>query len=379
MNLGFCSPAKFDSAGKTITKALVVTGTSGGHIFPAQAFLTAIKDKQPDIDVLLLLPQKSIIKKNERFTYKVKYIKLSSINRRLDFKNVRNILNFISGSLESLSILLKFQPDIVVGFGSLASLPAVTFAWLLRIKVLIHEQNVIPGRANRFLAGFADKIAVSFKETIAYLPGYERKTVVTGNPLRKTVVCLDKIEALNFFGFRQDRFTILVMGGSQGSRRINKEFLEAVSLLADKSLIQIIHLTGAMDYELLSTQYKDLNIKFALFSFFDSMEYAFNACDLVVSRAGATVISEMIFFRLPAILVPYPYAYRHQYKNAKVLEEKGCAIIIEDSEFYAEKIKEKVEYFLNNRKKLVEMRFNYNVFPIVNAADLLANEAMALN
>ncbi len=379
MNLGFLAQSKFDCAGKTITKVLVVTGTSGGHIFPAQAFLTAIKNKQPDINVFLLLPGNCIIKKNERFNYKVKYIKLSSIDRRIDFKNIRNILNFISGSLESLIILLKFQPDIVVGFGSLASLPAVMFAWLLRIKVLIHEQNVIPGRANRFLAGFADKIAVSFKETTAYLPGYERKIVVTGNPLRKTVARLDKIEALNFFGFRQDRFTILVMGGSQGSRRINKEFLEAVSLLADKSLIQIIHLSGAIDYELLSKQYNDLNIKFALFRFFDSIEYAYNACDLVVSRAGATVISEMIFFRLPAILVPYPYAYRHQYKNAKALEEKGCGIIIEDSEFYAEKIKEKLEYFLNNRKKLEEMRFNYKVFSIVNAGDLLANEAMSLN
>ncbi len=360
-------------------KVLVVTGSSGGHIFPALAFLEAIKEKQPDIEALLVLPEKNIIKKNARFNYQVKYIKLSSISRRVDAKNIKNIVNFISGSLESLSILLKFQPDVVIGFGSLASLPAIIFAWLLRIKILIHEQNVMPGRANRFLAGFVDKIAVSFQATKTYLEDYKRKIVVTGNPLRKSVARLDKIKAFDFFGFSQDRFTILVMGGSLGSHRINKEFFKALSCLKGRDFLQVIHLTGALDYELLNRQYKYLGVKFALFSFFDSMQYAYSISDLVISRAGATAVAEIIFFNLPAILVPYPYAYKHQYKNAEVLEENGCGIIIDDKEFNADKLRLNLEPLLLDRKKIEEMRFNYKVFPKNNASDLLVKEVMALN
>lgn len=365
--------------GKGNLKILVVTGSSGGHIFPALAFLEAIQEKQPDIDALLVLPEKSILKKKEKFTYQVKYIKLSSISRRIDAKNVKNILNFISGSLESLCLLLKFQPDVVVGFGSLVSLPAIVFAWLLRIKTLIHEQNVVPGRANKFLAGFVDKIAVSFQATTVYLADYKRKIVVTGNPLRKSVARLDKIKAYDFFGFSRDRFTILIMGGSLGSHRINEESFKAVSCLKDKTLVQVIHLTGHSDYEFLNRQYKDSGVKFALFNFFDSMQYAYNISDLVISRAGATTIAEIIFFNLPAILVPYPYAYKHQYMNAKALEEKGCGIIIDDKEFNADKLMRNLEPLLGGRKKIEEMRLNFNVFSKVDASDLLAKEVMALN
>ncbi len=360
-------------------KVLVVTGSSGGHIFPALAFLEAIKEQHPDIEVFFVLPEKNVIKENVRFNYEVKYVKLCAITRRVDAKNIRNILNFISGSLQTLNVLLKFQPDIVVGFGSLVTFPAIMFAWLLRIKILIHEQNVIPGRANRFLAGFVDKVAVSFQETKAYLADYKRKIVVTGNPLRKSVAYSDKIKAFDFFGFGPDKFTILVMGGSLGSHRINKEFFKALSCFKDRDLLQVIHLTGAFDYEMLNSQYKDLGVKCAVFRFFDSMQYAYSVSDLVISRAGATAVAEIIFFNLPAILVPYPYAYQHQYKNAKVLEENGCGIIIEDKEFEADNLRLKLEPLLRDRKKIEAMRLNYNVFPKVNAGDLLVKEVMAMN
>jgi len=151
---------------------------------------------------------------------------------------------------------------------------------------------------------------------------------VTGNPLRKSVALLDKNKALEFFGFSREKFYNIGYGGSQGSHRINEEFLKAVSLLKDKTSVQIIHLTGISDYESLNKGYKNLNIKFALFSFFDAMQYAYSISDLVISRAGATTIAEIMLFKLPAILVPYPYAYKHQYNNARVLEEKGCGIIM---------------------------------------------------
>ena len=167
-------------------RILVITGASGGHIFPALGFLDILRDKYKDISTLLVLPRiNNIINQMQKFDYQVKYISVSSIKLNLDFKNFMAIFRFFKGTLESIVILLSFKPDIIVGFGSLVSVPMVMLAWLLRIKTLIHEQNVIPGRANRFLARFNDKIAVSFAETEGYLKKYKRKVVLTGNPIRR--------------------------------------------------------------------------------------------------------------------------------------------------------------------------------------------------
>lgn len=360
-------------------KILVVTGQSGGHIFPALAFLEALKEKYSNIDALLVLPEKNIIRERQILSNEVKYVNMPSIELSINSKNIGSILKLFKGVWESLSILIGFSPDIVVGFGSLLSVPVIMFSWLLRIRTLVHEQNVLPGRANRLLAHFADKIAVSFQETSRYLTCQRGKIVVTGNPLRKALVAVDKLKALDFFGLNPAKFTILVMGGSQGSRRINQEFLNAVSLMEDKSVFQIIHLCGSADYELLKDKYKTLDIKVALFSFFVPMHYAYSASDLAVSRAGATAIAELMFFRLPAIFIPYPYAGCHQYENARVVKERGCGFIIKDDELNAARLKENLESLLYNRDRLKNMAAAYAEFSSFPAADLLADEAAPFN
>lgn len=360
-------------------KILVVAGTSGGHIFPALAFLEKIKEKYIQADVCLLLPKRSVIKEIENFGCKVEYIDMPSVRLPVNRDNIAKLLKLFKGFLESSFLLLRFQPDIVVGFGSISSVAPVMFAWFLRIKTLIHEQNVTLGRANRFLAAFTDKIACSFVETKEYLKDYRRKIVVTGNPLRGGLERIDRHKALDFFGFKPDKFTILVMGGSQGSRSINEEFLKAVSSLPGKFALQIIHLCGKADFDLLTEKYNGLNIKFSLFSFLESMRHAYSASDLVISRAGATTIAEIVFFGLPAIFVPYPYAYKHQHNNAAILQKKGCAILINDEELKAGMLKEKLGYLVANPDKLEIMRAAYSGFyGINNPADLLVKEAMSL-
>jgi UDP-N-acetylglucosamine--N-acetylmuramyl-(pentapeptide) pyrophosphoryl-undecaprenol N-acetylglucosamine transferase len=281
--------------------------------------------------------------------------------------------------LESIVILLSFKPDIVVGFGSLVSVPMVMLAWLLRIKTLIHEQNVIPGRANRFLARFNDKIAVSFAETEGYLKKYKRKVVLTGNPIRRELLQIDKNKALNFFGFSNNKFTILIVGGSLGSHRINLGFLETISRISDKFRLQVIHLTGPHDYDLLKRSYKDLNIQVQLFKFFDSMQYAYSAADLIISRAGASTVAEIISFRLPAIIIPYPFAYRHQLTNAKVLENKGCAIIIKDNDLNGDILMKNIENLINNPEKLKKMRSCYAGFLKMDTNKVFMDSILALN
>lgn len=376
-------------------KILVITGASGGHIFPATGFLDTLKDKHKDIEILLVLPKRNIaypmpkyrhaediLQKDttfgiRTFDCKVNYISISPIKLGLDFKNVVTILKFIRGSWQSLFIILKFKPDIVVGFGSLTCVPMVLFARILAIKTIIHEQNVIPGRANRFSGKFADRIAISFIETKDYFKDFPRKIVLTGNPIRRELKRYDRNEALDFFGFSNNRVTILVMGGSLGSHRINIEFLKTISKISDSERLQIVHLTGIKDYGLLKQRYRTFNLCVRLFSFLESMQYAYSAADLVLSRGGATTISEIIFFGLPAIIVPYPYAYKHQLSNAKTLESKNCAIIIEDNQLHTHIFKQTIDELINNTDRLKSMRSHYDSISRLNANDLLVDEVLS--
>lgn len=380
---------RLNDRGKCGVRVLVVTGASGGHMFPALSFLDTLKDKSRSlaqgedkdkkIDTLLVLSRgikSQIIPEG----YKVKYLSISKIELCFNFRNFIAVLKFLKGSLESLLILLEFRPDIVVGFGSLNSVPMILFAWFFRIKTLIHEQNVILGRANRLLAKFADRIAISFTETQDYLKINPKKIVLTGNPIRQELKRIDRNKALSFFGFNNDKFTILVMGGSLGSHSINMAFQRALSLMRDNYRLQVIHITGTKDYDLLNKNYKDLNvnIKAKLFTFLKDMQYAYSASDLVISRAGATTIAELINFRLPVILVPYPFAYKHQLNNAQVLERVGACFIINDNELTTNLLKKVIEPFINNPEKLENMRLSYNGLLKDNANELLVNEVISL-
>lgn len=360
-------------------KILVAAGASGGHIFPALAFLEKLEEKKDKRKILLILPEKEIVKQLSGVSYEIKRIAMPGFRPALNYKNLKNLIKLIKSALLSSYLVLKFNPDIVVSFGGLASIPVVLLAWLLRAKTLIHEQNVIPGQANKFLAWFADKIAISFTETSSYLEKYRDKISLTGNPLRKSLVLIEKAKALDFFGFDKNKFTVLVMGGSQGSHKINSEFLRAVGLLGDKSGLQVIHLSGIADYDLLKSGYAKLGIKFGLFNFFDTMQYAYSAADLAVCRAGAMTISELIFYKLPGIIIPYPYARGHQEENARVLSNKNCAVVIKDEFFEAERLKSDLENFLSEINKIENLRLGYRDFIRRDSAELLAEEALSFN
>ena len=357
-------------------RVLVVTGSSGGHIFPALSFVDALQNRGQD--ALLVLPKSNFLDQSYLEGYKVRYICVSSIKLCPNFKNLIALFNFFKGFLEGASIISQFRPDVVVGFGSIASLPILLSGRMFKAKTMIHEQNVIPGRANRFLAGSADKIAVSFDETRSYFKCRAEKIILSCNPLRKELVKIDKVKALNFFGLGDDKFTILVMGGSQGSHSLNLGFLKAISMLPDRSRLQVIHLSGAKEELYLKDNYKQIGVNARIFSFLKDMHYAYSACDLFISRAGAATISEAIFFELPALVVPYPFAYEHQLKNSAILERQGCALIIKDAELQTDRLKLVLEDLLNNPEKIKLMRYNYNNIPKANAAELLVKETLRL-
>ena len=360
-------------------KILVAAGASGGHIFPALSFLGALKEKDYKADVLLVLPERSRINLSLPEGCKVEYIPVLPLRLAVDYQNLLAVAGLLKGSIESIFILAQYKPDVVVGFGGIESFPLVFFGWFFRIKTLLHEQNVIPGRANRLLAKFVDRVAVSFVETKDYLKISPDKLVVTGNPIRRELRIIDKLEARKFFGLQEDKFTVLVVGGSQGSQHVNAGTLKAFAYFKNSQNLQVIHLAGIKENQLIENMYNSLGINAKVYSFLNAMEFAYSAADVAITRSGATTVTELIFFKLPAILVPYPYAYQHQAANARILEKKGCALIIKDQELGTDVLSLALNSVIKNCGMLLSMRTQFRQFPENNAATLLVKEALALN
>ncbi|MCK9594594.1 MAG: UDP-N-acetylglucosamine--N-acetylmuramyl-(pentapeptide) pyrophosphoryl-undecaprenol N-acetylglucosamine transferase [Candidatus Omnitrophica bacterium] len=360
-------------------KILAATGSSGGHIFPALAFLDEVKRKDNGIDTMLVLPRKSIKEGLQVPGHKVRYVSVTSLNLRLDGQNLRSLVNLAKGLWESLLIVIKFKPDIAVGFGSIASLPVIFWAWFFRIRTVIHEQNVIPGKANRFLVKFVDKFAVSFDRTGRLLGCCPEKIVVTGNPLRRGLLRVDKGVAIEHLGLRKGKFTLFIVGGSQGSKRINSEAVRSLAGLKDKEALQVIHLCGNADPGMLGRFYAEAGIGAVVLPFLKEVHYAYSCADLVICRAGAATVSELILFKLPSVIIPYPFAGAHQSANAGVLAEKGCAIVIEEEGLSPGKLKGVVEGFINDPLRLEHMRLAFEGVKSQPAAELLAEAVLELN
>lgn len=355
-------------------RVLIVTGSSGGHIFPAIALVDSLMNSGQE--VLLVLPQKSRKNNIPIAVGQIKYIPASNLSFNFSSKNIPGFWFFLLGAWASLHIIIKFKPDVVIGFGSLNSLALIFWAWLFRIKTIIHEQNVICGRANRLLSKLVDRVAVSFSQTRDGLNIASEKIILTGNPLRRDLVRLDKKEALDFFRFKEKKFTILITGGSQGAHRLNAACLEALSVYPNKDELQVIHICGRQDFTWLNAGYTALALTYKLFDFLPQMQNAYSLADLIICRAGATTIAELQKFRIPAILIPYPFAYAHQLANAQVLQKLKAAGIIYDQELTPEKLGAKITEFLADPLKLEAMRRAYAQLEERDATQLLAKEVL---
>lgn len=359
-------------------RILAISGSSGGHIFPALAFLDSLGESK-EIGALLVLPKKNIFNLLGNPSYQLRYISATSLSPGLSWSNLFACVRLIQGAFESAGLLLSFRPHVVVGFGSIVSVAMILLARILGIKTLIHEQNVVPGRANCFLAKFADRIAISFIESSGYFRRFRNKIILTGNPLRPALTFVDKARALDFFGLKPGKFTILVIGGSQASKRVNAAFLEALAGIADKSGLQVIHLSGIEGLELVEKTYEELGITARCFAFLDKMQYAYSCSDLIISRAGATTISEIIFFELAAVLIPYPYARGHQLANAKILEGAGTGIIVEEDALGTGILAKIIKGFLDNPERVRTMRFSYAYLKKADARNLFREAVLSFN
>jgi UDP-N-acetylglucosamine--N-acetylmuramyl-(pentapeptide) pyrophosphoryl-undecaprenol N-acetylglucosamine transferase len=321
-------------------KVMVVAGESGGHILPAVGFCQEFKERSKDPSILIFVTTGN---------YAAEGLIPSEFNP-VFLKISKSPLGLLKLIFFTFYLILTARPDVVFGFGGYIAVPFVVLARLSGKKTLIHEQNVVPGRANRFLSGWADKIAVSFAATQGYFK--KRKNVFLAHyPLRRSLNRADKTEALRFFGFQDGMVTILAMGGSQGAHKINEVFAESLKNIKNLEKIQVIHLTGRTDFSMVQGAYNGLPLKSKVFAFLNEMNYAYSAADLVISRSGAGSVIEIMRFGLPSILIPYPYAGAHQIENARVLAEKGAAILLEEDKATPSVLCGLLDIFIDDRMR----------------------------
>jgi UDP-N-acetylglucosamine--N-acetylmuramyl-(pentapeptide) pyrophosphoryl-undecaprenol N-acetylglucosamine transferase len=381
MSPAFSSVAKADIRGRG-PRVLIAAGGSGGHIFPAVALARALKGKRDGIVIKFVGSDKGLDRRMlEKEGFDFSLLSANKLPHKVSFGLIDFSLKLGLDFIKSVFIILSYRPSVVVGFGGYVSFPAAVTARIFRVPVLLHEQNVRPGRANRLLFRLADRIAVSFEETESMLPPREaQKSALTGNPIRAEILKDDRGSAVRKFGLDGNKLTILVIGGSQGAHSLNEIIISAFGLFdpGARQSLQVIHLTGVKDYEWAIRQYPLLGIEHRVYSFIDRIEEAYSASDLAVTRSGASAIFELAYFGKPMILVPYRYALKHQADNASVFERKGAAMTVSEEGLTPGKFHKLLSGLLNDRRRLGEMASGARRMSLPGASEKLADEVLGL-
>lgn len=312
---------------------IISGGGTGGHIYPAVAIASAIKELNPLTQILFIGAKgKMEMEKVPAAGYSIKGIDILGLQRKITFKNLMLPFYVLKSVLQVKSAFKEFKPDVVVGTGGYVSFPVLITAQMLNIPTYIQEQNAYAGLANKLLSKRAKKIFVAFDNLEKFFP--KNKLLITGNPVRNHLVDvhLIKQQALNYFSLQNNRPVVLVLGGSLGAKTINQTIEKNIHYFTANK-IQLIWQMGKNYYEQLNKEFKDaLNAHHIYFKdFIHDMNMAYAAADIIISRAGASTIAELAMVQKPSILIPSPNVTDdHQTKNAMALHQKNAAILIKD-------------------------------------------------
>lgn len=362
-------------------RIIVSGGGTGGHIFPAISIANALKEADPAIEILFVGAKgKMEMEKVPAAGYEIIGLPVAGFHRQINFRNIcRNMLfpfRLLGSMVKARSVVNKFKPDVVVGVGGYASGPVLRCAASKGIPCVVQEQNSYPGVTNKILAKDAKKICVAYPNMDRFFPA--EKIIMTGNPVRQSLLAaVDRKEALEFFGLEQnDKPVVLVIGGSLGARSINQGLMASLSELPDN--VQLLWQTGKIYYDDIKTQLdKNPRSNVKAFDFIKRMDLAFGLADLVISRAGASSISELALLGKASILVPSPNVSEdHQTKNAMAMVNECAALMVRDSD--AKKLISESLIALENKENLVALGKNIKKFARPNAAADIAKEIIAL-
>lgn len=363
-------------------KVILSGGGTGGHIYPALTIADQIKKLAPEAEISFVGTQQGLEKDIiPRYGYPLKFIEVAGFKRSLSLDTLRSACKLFSGLYDAYQIIKKEKPDLVIGTGGYVCGPIVFMAALKCIPTCIQEQNAMPGVTNKILSRYVRKVFLGYKEAGKYFQG-KAELVYTGNPIRTEILEHERQAAIKELGLDPEKKTILVSGGSRGARSINNAMLEAELALSGRNEVQVLHATGDVNYEQYMaeiTKRGGVGENIIIKPYLHNMPVALAAADLAVFRAGAIGLAELMAKGVPSVLIPYPYATaNHQEFNARAVEAKGAAQVILDKELNGERILEAIEHLLLHTKDLEKMQAAAKALGKPQAAETIANEALAL-
>ncbi len=358
-------------------KIILSGGGTGGHIYPAVAVAEALKRRYGDeVEILFVGAEgKMEMEKVPALGYKIVGLPIAGLQRRLDWRNLLVPFKVLRSLRKARRTIRDFNADIVCGFGGYASAPVLWAAQRMGIKILIQEQNSYAGVTNKILARSADVICVAYDGMEHFFP--EQKIVMTGNPLRGrfSAESDNRREALAHYGFDENRPTLLIVGGSLGTRTLNEMMKAYLPTCHGESAVQIIWQTGKY-YEREMQEFLAAHPTKNIWqgAFIERMDYAYAAADLVVSRSGACTVSELSLVAKPTIFVPSPnVAEDHQTKNAMALVDKGAARMVPDAEAVERGMREALN-LIGDEQQLALLRKNIASLAIGDSAERIVNQ-----
>lgn len=362
-------------------KIFIVTGRTGGHFFPAVTFSKVFKQQYPDSEIHYIYSEKTLpnISSEENSVFNEGEIHSFPYFPWKGFKGLyvfRFMFSLVKAFLISLKLLKTQKADLVVGFGSYLCFPVLLAAFFKGIPTVIHEQNRTMGKANRLISYFVDKIAVSFCET--KFEFNSTKLIWTGNIIRQQL--MDKLNLQGRSVSEKEGFHILVLGGSQGSFGVNKTFVHSLPYL-DKGFLgklKVTHITGESNFVWVGEQYQQLGLNPELVSYAENIEDYYQKADLVVCRAGAGTLFELVLYQKPSILIPYPYAGQHQLANAQVLAEARNAWIYDETLSKPEDFADILKVRIQNPSELEAVEHRMKNFLKIDGGEKLVQLAISL-
>jgi UDP-N-acetylglucosamine--N-acetylmuramyl-(pentapeptide) pyrophosphoryl-undecaprenol N-acetylglucosamine transferase len=382
----------------------IASGGTGGHIIPARCLALELSGQGFDVVFLGDKKYRSYIKESDHFSSKI--INSSKLEKSI-FKLLKAVLAISLGILQSSWLFLRHRPKYIIAFGGYATFPILVAAIIFRVKIILHEQNSHLGKVNRIFAKYADKIALSFKETSGIAADFFKKIIFVGNPVRQEILDLNQIsyalpkyedekivptKPVNKMGYdvllasdffeddeeenEEELFNVLIIGGSGGAK-IFSEILPKAFFNLNDYIKEHLHITQQCRAELIEKtfeQYKSFNISITVDAFFEDMSELIKSAHLVISRSGSSSIFEFCAAKKPMILIPFAAAAdNHQEKNARYLEKNGAAIVITENEFTINKINDVLKNLINHQEKLEKMSSNASNLATLNATKNLAN------
>jgi len=358
-------------------KFVIAAGGTGGHLFPGLAVGEVLLARGHEVMVLISEKEIDALATQGRTEFRIE--RLPGIGMpRLFSPAVFGFLRRFKAGLDRCRALYRdFQPDAVLGMGGFTSTAPILAGRSRKIPTLVHESNAVAGKANRLNGRLTDRVLLGFEECQRFFP--KGRCEVTGTPIRKTLAeRMPREKALEVFGLRPERKTLLVMGGSQGAHGINQALADGLPSLKDLP-IQVVHLSGAQDEPMLREAYQRAGIPAFVAAFHHRMEEAYSAADFAISRSGAASITELSYFAIPAVLIPYPFAADdHQTFNARIFERGGAGILLPEKEVVADTLAAKLRWFLDDPARLSEMSSRSAALAPRQSAERVADTVLAL-